>query len=65
MGDAQFESWGWRIPFLLAGIFSLVGLYIRLRLDETPEFKAARKENRVVRFPLWNGELNRSLQHPY
>lgn len=33
------ESWGWRIPFLVAGPLGLVGLYLRLRLDETPAFQ--------------------------
>ncbi|MFD7943152.1 glycine betaine/L-proline transporter ProP, partial [Streptomyces sp. NPDC059744] len=33
------ESWGWRIPFLIAGPLGLVGLYLRLRLDETPAFQ--------------------------
>ncbi|MYT30602.1 MFS transporter [Streptomyces sp. MspMP-M5] len=32
-------SWGWRIPFLVAGPLGLVGLYLRLRLDETPAFQ--------------------------
>ncbi|MFE7328456.1 glycine betaine/L-proline transporter ProP [Streptomyces sp. NPDC057565] len=33
------EAWGWRIPFLVAGPLGLVGLYLRLRLDETPAFQ--------------------------
>ncbi|MCG5076721.1 glycine betaine/L-proline transporter ProP [Paraburkholderia tagetis] len=32
-------SWGWRVPFFIAGPLGLVGLYIRLRLEETPAFK--------------------------
>jgi MFS transporter, MHS family, proline/betaine transporter len=32
-------DWGWRIPFLIAGPLGLVGLYIRLKLEETPAFK--------------------------
>lgn len=52
LSEAQFSAWGWRIPFLLGGVLALVGLYIRTRVDETPEFKAAKKENRVVRIPL-------------
>src|SRR5690606_33203279 len=52
LSDDQFEAWGWRIPFLLGGVLALVGLYIRTRVDETPEFTAAKKKNRVVRFPL-------------
>lgn len=32
-------SWGWRVPFLIAGPLGLIGLYIRMRLEETPAFK--------------------------
>ncbi|MFJ9339156.1 glycine betaine/L-proline transporter ProP [Streptomyces sp. NPDC101733] len=39
LDDAQMETWGWRIPFLVAGPLGLVGLYLRLRLDETPAFQ--------------------------
>ncbi|MCY0928996.1 MFS transporter [Streptomyces sp. H27-H1] len=38
LDDGQMEAWGWRIPFLVAGPLGLVGLYLRLRLDETPAF---------------------------
>lgn len=36
-------AWGWRIPFLIAGPLGLVGLYLRTRVQETPEFEAVRK----------------------
>ncbi|MGK5498159.1 MFS transporter [Streptomyces sp. URMC 125] len=39
--DAAFESWGWRVPFLLSGVLVLLGLWIRLSVDESPVFKAA------------------------
>ncbi|MEX5271788.1 MFS transporter [Kocuria sabuli] len=38
-GDA-FETWGWRVPFLLAVVLAAVGLYIRLNAAESPEFLA-------------------------
>ncbi|MEV3859182.1 MFS transporter [Streptomyces sp. NPDC050095] len=41
ISDAQFTSWGWRIPFLLSGVLVLVGLWIRLSVDESPVFKEA------------------------
>lgn len=41
----QLESWGWRLPFLLGAIVGPIGLYIRLRLVETPEFIRDRLEN--------------------
>ncbi|MGV9249832.1 glycine betaine/L-proline transporter ProP [Streptomyces sp. NPDC003697] len=39
LGNGGMESWGWRVPFLVAGPIGLVGLYLRLRLDETPAFR--------------------------
>ncbi|MEU6844294.1 MFS transporter [Streptomyces sp. NPDC046716] len=41
MSDASFTSWGWRIPFLLSGVLVMVGLWVRLSVDESPVFKAA------------------------
>ncbi|WP_165974442.1 MFS transporter [Nonomuraea deserti] len=38
--DQAFLSWGWRIPFLLSVLLVLVGIYIRLKVEETPLFKA-------------------------
>ncbi|MFJ8200929.1 glycine betaine/L-proline transporter ProP [Streptomyces sp. NPDC096152] len=39
LGDGGMESWGWRVPFLVAGPIGLIGLYLRLKLDETPAFQ--------------------------
>ncbi|MFE6286310.1 MFS transporter [Streptomyces sp. NPDC057877] len=39
LGSDGMESWGWRVPFLVAGPIGAVGLYLRLKLDETPAFK--------------------------
>ncbi|MER8159126.1 MFS transporter [Streptomyces sp. NPDC094472] len=41
LSDNAFESWGWRVPFLLSGVLVVVGLWIRLSVDESPVFKAA------------------------
>lgn len=40
----QMQSWGWRIPLLLALPMGLIGLYVRSKLDETPHFQALRAE---------------------
>jgi MHS family proline/betaine transporter-like MFS transporter len=50
--DDQLLAWGWRVPFLLAGPLGAVGLYIRTRLEETPEFEALRAAGEVARSPL-------------
>ncbi|MFD7776480.1 MFS transporter [Streptomyces sp. NPDC059753] len=40
LSDEQFASFGWRIPFLASGLLVVVGLYIRLKMDESPVFEA-------------------------
>lgn len=46
------NSWGWRIPFLLAAPMSLLGIYIRSRLDETPDFTKAKDAGAVQKTPV-------------
>ena len=56
LDDEQFRSWGWRIPFLLSAVLVVVGLYIRLKIFDTPAFqkmKEAKKEARVPFIELW------------
>lgn len=48
----QLDSWGWRIPFLVALPLGLVGLYIRYRLADSPAFQAMSKTEKVVSTPL-------------
>ena len=52
MSDATFNSWGWRVPFLLSAVLVVLGLWIRLSLAETPIFAKALSENRQVRVPV-------------
>jgi len=53
IGEAAVGAWGWRIPFLLAAPLGAVGLFIRFRLEETPEFTDLRASGTVARNPLW------------
>ncbi|MBV9228844.1 MAG: MHS family MFS transporter [Chloroflexi bacterium] len=48
----QFPIWGWRIPFYLSALLIVVGLFIRLRLEETPLFAKVREEKQEVRLPV-------------
>ncbi|MZD05282.1 MFS transporter [Streptomyces sp. SID5785] len=50
--DAAFESWGWRVPFLFSALLVAVGLFIRLRLAETPEMVAALARDKPVKLPV-------------
>ncbi|OKH63945.1 MFS transporter [Mycobacterium sp. SWH-M1] len=52
LSEAAMDAYGWRIPFLIAGLLGAVGLYIRTRLGDTPEFTALREEGEVSSSPL-------------
>jgi MHS family proline/betaine transporter-like MFS transporter len=52
LGDSAMDSYGWRLPFLLAAPLGLVGLYIRLRLSDTPAFEALAASDDVSTSPL-------------
>src|SRR5262249_46020383 len=50
--EASFLGWGWRIPFLLSVALVLVGLFVRYRVSETPEFDAVVRRRDVVVQPV-------------
>ncbi|MBC3190420.1 MFS transporter [Pseudonocardia sp. C8] len=52
MTAQAWSEWGWRIPFLLGGVLSLVGLYIRARVQESPAFTTTRQAHQVTKAPL-------------
>jgi MHS family proline/betaine transporter-like MFS transporter len=52
LGDASMDAYGWRIPFLIAGPLGLVGLYIRLKLTDTPAFEQLAASDDVAASPL-------------
>ncbi|MFF0266963.1 MFS transporter [Kribbella sp. NPDC004536] len=47
-----YASWGWRLPFVLAGPLALVGLYLRLKIAETPQFRALEEHGGKESAPL-------------
>lgn len=51
LDDKQFMSWGWRIPFLASAVLVAIGIFVRLRIDETPDFQRVRREGKVERIP--------------
>jgi predicted MFS family arabinose efflux permease len=50
--DDDFMAWGWRVPFLVSAALVLVGLVIRLRIEESPELVRLRKSGTTARFPV-------------
>ncbi|MFI7614673.1 MFS transporter [Nonomuraea terrae] len=52
LSDAQFDSWGWRLPFVASLLLVVVGLYVRLKISETPVFQQAMDQRRIARVPF-------------
>jgi metabolite-proton symporter len=50
--EEQFLAWGWRVGFVISFVLVLVGLYIRLRIMETPEFTQLKEKRQEVRIPF-------------
>ncbi|NCW57118.1 MAG: MFS transporter [Gammaproteobacteria bacterium] len=56
----NFETWGWRIPFLLSTILLGISVYIRLQLQESPAFLQIKEEGRLAKRPLTEAFGNRA-----
>ena len=52
LNNDDFFAWGWRIAFLLSAVLVAIGLYIRLRILETPAFKVAQQQNQIAAVPV-------------
>jgi metabolite-proton symporter len=53
LDEAQFFAWGWRVPFLGSAVLVVLGLWMRLKLVETPDFQRAIERQERVRLPMW------------
>jgi MFS family permease len=52
VGEAAFAEWGWRVPFILSLLLLALSLYIRLKLNETPVYRAMKNAGRLASNPL-------------
>lgn len=52
MTSEQFTAWGWRIPFIASAVLILIGLYIRIKISETPVFRREMSRREAARVPL-------------
>jgi MHS family shikimate/dehydroshikimate transporter-like MFS transporter len=52
ISDADMLAWGWRVPFLLSSLLVFVGLFIRLRLAESPAFAKVKETGKAAKMPL-------------
>ena len=62
LDDAQFHAWGWRIPFIASAVLVVIGLYVRVKLAETPVFSMTLQRHAQSRLPL--AELLRQHLRP-
>ncbi len=58
LGDAAFNDWGWRVPFLVSFFLLIVSVWIRLSLNETPAFKRMKEEGKTSKAPLTEALAN-------
>ncbi|MGW3469998.1 MFS transporter [Saccharopolyspora sp. NPDC000995] len=52
LSEDALQSWGWRVPFLIAGPLGAIGLYLRSRLEDTPVFRTLASTENKARTPL-------------
>src|SRR5450830_669982 len=52
LSPQAFAEWGWRVPFLVSAVMVIIGLYVRLKLIETPAFTKVLESNEVAKLPL-------------
>lgn len=52
MSEEDFMQWGWRIPFIASSLLVIVGLWIRLKLHETPAFQKVLNKQKEVNIPF-------------
>ena len=52
LDEAAFRSWGWRLPFLVSAVLVMLGLWVRLKLTETPAFVEAAKAEALPKVPI-------------
>lgn len=52
LNEAQFTAWGWRLPFIASALLVALGLYVRLKLTETPAFTHAKAKQQTLKLPI-------------
>lgn len=52
LSESDFLSWGWRIPFILSAILVILGMVIRARVSESPDFAAVKETRKVQQAPV-------------
>jgi MFS family permease len=62
-GEAAFNAWAWRVPFLLSFLLVAVAIYIRLQLQETPIFEEIKAKGQMTRNPWKEAFLSSNIKY--
>lgn len=62
-GEATFNAWAWRVPFLISFLLVAVAIYIRLQLQETPIFEAIKARGQMTRNPWKEAFLSSNIKY--
>jgi MFS family permease len=63
MGEAAFNDWGWRLPFIISLLLVAIAIYIRLSLQETPIFQEIKAKGRTATNPWREAFLSRNIRY--
>ncbi len=63
LGDAAFNEWGWRIPFIVSFLLVAIAIYIRLSLQETPIFQEIKAKGQTASNPWREAFLSRNIKY--
>jgi len=50
--EADFQQWGWRLPFVASVVLMAVGIFVRLKVEETPDYRQTRSAGQIPRAPI-------------
>src|SRR5712664_2617473 len=62
LGDAAFNEWGWRIPFIISLLLVAIAIYIRLQLQETPIFQELKAKGQMTKNPWKEAFLSSNIK---
>jgi MFS family permease len=62
-GDATFDAWAWRVPFLVSFLLVAIAIYIRLQLGETPIFEEIKAKGQMTKNPWKEAFLSSNIKY--
>lgn len=52
--ESSFLLWGWRIPFVASALLIVIGVFVRMRISESPDFLEVKQQRRTAALPAWS-----------